>query len=176
MLGPESGDSARACAAPRTLCPAPRTLHPAGGGTLADCPAGCQPGPPGLPRRPPEARPPFHLDAGRGRGVRLVLDVSMASAAPRRVSPPGGLPRDGDQWGGPEGHKALSCRLETPPRGVNLTSEAPEPYNEGPGTDPYTPGPSRRGNHRSRGSAGLHTGQVTGSIYGDDMCAAVSHT
>ena len=78
---------------PPPLC----TLHPAGGWTLADHPAGFQPRPPGLPSRSPEARPPFHLDPGRERGVRLVLDVSMTSAAPRRVVLLRGTPRDSDQ-------------------------------------------------------------------------------
>lgn len=78
---------------PPPLC----TLNPAGGRTLADRPAGCQPCPPGLPSRSPEARPPFHLDPGRGHGVRLVLDVSMTSAAPRGVLLLRGPPRDSDQ-------------------------------------------------------------------------------
>lgn len=77
VQGPESRDWR--LWAPHSTGPSPTlaTCIPAGGGTLADHPAGHQPYTPGLPRRPLEARSPFHLDPGQGPGVCLVLDVSM---------------------------------------------------------------------------------------------------
>lgn len=87
VLGPEG--QAWEIRAPRGSRPS-RTpgLHPAGGGALADHPAGCQPGAPGLPGRPPAARSPLHLDPGPGRGACLVRNVSVYPAAPR--GPPKG--------------------------------------------------------------------------------------